>query len=178
MKTKYYFVRNINGFTTEDVVYTVFIGTSRRELSKLELIKCYAHDCGMYFKPVDQDSRQTIMNLANSLFKGAALPMMYLRTTAVSAGELYDMIINDSFVKFESELCCTRPWFFLMGLLDPHSSFYRPAISYCNTTCPTKRKYLSHKSQEGIIDTLIKIGLILAAFLCSGYLEGIEKYAY
>ena len=178
MKHRYIFIRNLNGFGVDDVVYHVWIGDSSRELTKLELIRCYCKDTGFYFKLYDDNVSKSIWNLASSLFKGTSMPTLYLRTAHVSASELFDLIVDNAFVSFENSLTVSRAWSFVNMVLSP-SSYFQNQLSRCNTSCPPSgRQYLSHDHGGEILSVAIKVGLILGLFLTSGYLEHIERCIY
>lgn len=178
MKRYYYFVRNLNGFSPDDVVYKVAVGSSMREHAKMVLVSEFARDCGMYFQPVSDVSDRAIDALANSLFKGSSFALMYLRRADVSISELYQMIMDDSFIAFEKSLCEPATKFRMLSLLSP-SFFFNNHTSDCNTSCqPSRRKYLSRA--EGYENTRVLIGvcLILVLFMLAGYLEGLERWTY
>lgn len=178
MKRYYYFVRNLNGFGSDDVVYKVAVGSSMREHAKMVLVSEFAKDCGMYFQPVSDVSDRAIDSLANSLFKGTSFALMYLRRANVSISDLYQMIVDDSFTTFEKTLCEPATKFRLLSLLSP-SFFFFNQPSVCNTSCqPRRRKYLS--LAEGSENTRVFIGvcLILVLFMLAGYLEGLERWTY
>ena len=178
MKRYYYFVRNLNGFGPDDVVYKVAVGSSMREHAKLTLVSEFAKDCGMYFHPVSDVSDRAIDSLANSLFKGTSFALMHLRRANVSISGLYQMIVDDSFTAFEKNLAEPSAKIRLLSLLSP-SFFFINHTSNSNTTCqPRRRKYLS--LAEGSENTRVLIGvcLILVLFMLAGYLEGLERWTY
>lgn len=178
MKRYYYFVRNLNGFCPDDVIYKVAVGSSMREHAKMVLVSEFARDCGMYFQPVSDVSDRAISSLANSLFKGTSFALMYLRKANVSISDLYQMIVDDSFVTFEKNLSEPATKFRLLSLISP-SFFFINQPSKCITTCqPSRSKYLSHA--KGLQNTNVAIAfcLILGLFMLAGYLEGLEKATY
>lgn len=178
MKHYFYFVRNLNGFNSNDVVYKVGIGASMRDHVKFELVRQFASDCGMYFCPVSEESDRALDLLAKNLFPGTSFSRLYLRRADLSISELYKMILDDSFISFERLLVENRNTFRLLSQLSPSFNFLNHTIK-CNTTCqPYRRKYLSHA--EGAENTRAFIGfcLILALFLISGYLEGLERCTF
>lgn len=178
MKRYYYFVRNLNGFGANDVVYKVAIGTSMREHAKMVLVSEFAKDCGMYFQPVSDMSDRAIDSLANSLFKGSSFALMHLRRANVSISELYRMIVDDSFTTFEKSLCEPANKTRLLSLLSP-SFFFINQPSNCDTKCqPRRRKYLSHAEGSENTRVLIGVCLILVLFALAGYLEGLERWTY
>lgn len=178
MKRYYYFVRNLNGFCPNDVVYKVAVGSSMREHAKMVLVSEFAKDCGIYFQPVSDVSDRAISSLANSLFKGTSFALMYLRRANVSISELYQMIVDDSFVTFERNLTEPTTKFRLLSLLSP-SFFFINQPSKCITSCqPSRSKYLSHAKGSENTQVLISVWLILGLFLLAGYLEGLERWTY
>lgn len=178
MKRYYYFVRNLNGFGSDDVIYKVAVGSSMREHAKMVLVSEFARDCGMYFQPVSDVSDRAISSLANSLFKGTSFALMYLRRANVSISDLYQIIVDDSFVTFEQNLTEPTTKFRLLSLLS-QSFFFINKPSKCITSCqPSRSKYLS--PAEGSENTRVLIGvcLILVLFMLAGYLEGLERWTY
>ena len=178
MKRYYYFVRNLNGFGSDDVVYKVAVGSSMREHAKMILVTEFARDCGMYFQPVSDKSDRAISSLANSLFKGTSFALMYLRRANVSISDLYQMIVDDSFITFERNLTEPKTKFRLLSLLSP-SFFFINQPSKCITSCqPSRSKYLSPAEGSENTHVLISVWLILGLFLLAGYLEGLERWTY
>ena len=161
MKRYYYFVRNLNGFGSDDVVYKVAVGSSLREHAKMVLVSEFAKDCGMYFQQVSDVSDRAISSLANSLFKGTSFALMYLRRANISISDLYQMIVDDSFVTFEQNLTEPATKFQLLSLLSP-SFFFINQPSKCITSCqPSRSKYLSHAKGSQNASVAIAFGLIL-----------------
>ena len=178
MKRYYYFVRNLNGFGSDDVVYKVAVGSSMREHAKMVLVSEFARDCGMYFQPVSDKSDRAISSLANSLFKGTSFALMYLRRANVSISDLYQMIVDDSFITFERNLTEPKTKFRLLSLLSP-SFFFINQPSKCITSCqPSRSKYLSPAEGSENTHVLISVWLILGLFMLAGYLEGLERWTY
>lgn len=176
MKRYYYFVRNLNGFCPDDVVYKVAVGSSMREHAKMILVSEFARDCGMYFQPVSDVSDRAINSLANSLFKGTSFALMYLRRANISISDLYQMIVEDSFVTFEKNLAEPTTKLRLLSLLSPSFFFINQPIK-CITSCqPSRSKYLSHDEGSENTQVLISVWLILGLFLLAGYLEGLERW--
>lgn len=178
MKRYYYFVRNLNGFGSDDVVYKVAVGSSMREHAKMVLVSEFARDCGMYFQPLSDVSDRAINSLANSLFKGTSFALMYLRRANISISDLYQMIVDDSFIAFEKNLAEPTTKLRLLSILSP-SFFFINQPSKCITSCqPSRSKYLSHAKGSENTHVLISVCLILVLFMLAGYLEGLERWTY
>ena len=178
MKRYYYFVRNLNGFGSDDVVYKVAVGSSMREHAKMVLVSEFARDCGMYFQPVSDVSDRAINSLANSLFKGTSFALMYLRRANISISDLYQMIVDDSFTTFEKNLTEPTTKLRLLSLISPSFFFINQPFK-CITSCqPSRSKYLSHAEGYENTHVLISVCLILVLFMLAGYLEGLERWTF
>ncbi len=178
MKSYFYFVRNLNGFKSDDVVYKVAVGVSFKDVAKMSLVQEFAKDCGMYFERVSNTSDASITLLAKSLFPGSSYPEVYLRTAVVSIHQLYKMILDDSFLSFEKNLAFPKAHVQMLSHFSP-SFKLRNSTSSSITICPSlRRKYLSQSEGAQFTRACIGFGLILGLFLLSGYLEGIERLTY
>lgn len=178
MKHYYYFVRNLGGFGSDDVVYKVAVGSSMREGAKCELLKCYARDCGFYFHQVSEESDRAIENLAKSLFQGSAFSTLYLRRANLSITDLYRLVIEDGLDAFEKNLTTTPQTFRLLSQLSPSFFFLNRSIKSITKCQPYRRKYLSPEKGSDITRALIGFCLILVLFIISGYLEGLERWTF
>lgn len=178
MKRKYLFVRQVNHFTMDDVVYHVWVGNSQRELTQLALVQCYCKDCGFFLQPWSDRTAKSVQYLANGLFPGTSASLFLLKRDNVTISELYQMILDDSFTAYEKKLARPKGWSTILCLFDPSLQRYQTQ-SKCNTSClPFLRKYLSDGMEDGLFKAAIAFCLILALFLTSGYLEGIERLWY
>ena len=178
MKRKYLFVRKMNHFSVDDVVYHVWVGNSQRELTQLALVQCYCKDCGLFMQPWSDRTAKSVQNLANGLFPGTSAAIFLLKRADVTISELYQMILDDSFTAYEKRLARPKGWSTILHLFDPSLQRYQTQ-SKCNTSClPLIRKYLSDSMKDDFTRATIAFCLILALFLTSGYLEGIERSLY
>lgn len=176
MKKNYLFARNLGRFSREDVLYIVSVGSSQREQVKFDLVQEYCKDCGIYFQPVSDRTDTVIRNLASSLFSGCLWPSLMVRKATVSITQLYDMIIDDSFIAFEMSHHPQRHFFHLMHHIDPHFLHHFP-ISKSNTLLPTqRRKNLKSSERESIGQAIIGFCLILLTFVVAGYICGTESW--
>lgn len=178
MKRKYLFVRKVNQFGYDDVVYHVWVGSSQRELTLLALVQCYCKDCGLFFHQWNDTTAKSVQNLANGLFPGTSASIFLLKRADITIWELYQMILDDSFTAYEKSLARPKGWAKIIQLFDP-SIFRYQNVSKCNTLClPLIRKYLSDGMEDSLFKAAIAFCLILALFLTSGFLEGIERSLY
>lgn len=178
MKRKYLFVRKVNRFSVDDVVYHVWVGSSQRELTQLSLVQCYCEDCGLFFHQWSDRTAKSVQYLAKSLFPGTSASIFLLKRADVTISELYQMILDDSFTAYEKRLARPKGWATIIRIFDP-AVFQYQNESKCNTLClPFIRKYLSDGMEDSLFKAAIAFCLILVLFLTSGYLEGIERLWY
>lgn len=176
MKKNYLFARNLGKFSRDDVLYIVSVGSSQREQVKFDLVQEYCKDCGIYFQQVSDRTDTVIRNLASSLFSGCLWPSLMVRKATVSITQLYNMIIDDSFIAFEMSHHPQRHFFHLMHHIDPHFIHHFP-ISKSDTLLPTKRrKNLKSSERESIGQAIIGFCLILLTFVVAGYICGTESW--
>lgn len=176
MVNYWYFVRDIGKATTETVVYHVKVGTSSREQIKFELVRNYCKDCGLYFRQISDTSDRAVRNLEKRLFPDSRLFVSPLRRTTISIGDLYALIIDDSFDSYEASLCEKKATFIIKNLISP--SFYaknqRKKITSSLPTHP--RKYLKWRHEDDYYSFLIGSAMVIISFLVAAFLEG--KFVY
>lgn len=171
----YYFVRKLNDFGIDDVVFLVRVGESQREQTKLALLQEYCKDCGFYLRIRGDESDKAIGMLRESVYKGWHYLFSPLKVAQLSISELYRMIIDDTIEFYEKSLVQTRFTHNFRRKIDPNFLFsqnrkknvIRPAIG--------KRKYL--KSGQGVdaFGAVFGFALIIAVFLLAGWLEGMAN---
>lgn len=178
MKQRFIFIRSMNGFSVNDVVYHVWVGTSKRDQVTLSLVQEYAQDCGIFFEPYSENVGLALNHLAESLMHGSFWARLSLRRADLEISELYKLIVDDSFDSYESNLFFKPAHFHLLSLISP-SYYLSNKNHFCNTSCHAlRRKYLSLGDiSEGTRVTIL-VGLILALIASSMYLESIERYFY
>lgn len=179
MKTKYLYVPNGDGITANSVVIWLFVGTSRRDRTKLKLLECYANDIGGFLRIADGDTDYWLDSHAAKLFHGSKVPRLHLTSASMSINECYQHTIDgdlDLYVKNKP-----KPTNFLSTLirLDPE---YMRSVSK-NHVLPSaqagKSKYLSHSLGSCVFYSLMPIWLILGCAIidrlgeiCLNYLFG------
>lgn len=174
MKTKYCFIRNPHHFTREDVVYTVYVGTSEREQVLLTVINEYVKDTGMYFRKWSNTVDMALMELRSHLFPDSIQTRFFLRTASVNVTDLYRLIIDDSWSSFENSLTTPRAQFHLVSMLSPSFFFANSPIRKKSFAFSVQRQNLSHNVDSELISAVVNFGLILILFLIGGYLEGVS----
>lgn len=172
MKKKFYFIRQMAKFDTNDVLYVVYVGTSVNEFSKYCQVREISKDCGYYFEPVSTISDQALDNLHKSVFKGLPKWKISFRSQSVSISKLYKMIEEDSFAKNEANMASSLD---LQYFYFKHNPEWREAHSsyvlrreFANST----RKNLSQSKRDDLVSALIGAGLFLVLYLIECYLNG------
>lgn len=178
MKHYFYFVRTAGKVTVDTFVYRVSVGSSSKEQTKCALIKEYSKDCGFYFEKVSGSSDAAIRHLENSLFPGTSFFTSPLRRVTISVGTLYDMIIDDSFIFFESSFKEKKGTFLFHSVIDPKILFINNKKKNLLTTAFPSRKYLKSETDADFDKFLIGSTLVAIIFLCAAWLEGNYGYIF
>lgn len=162
MKSKYCFVRHFGKLSPGDFIYTVWVGTSTRDVVKLRLVQEYCKDTGIYFKRWDSQV-DSALSLAEKPFrKSGNVTSSPFEKPSITIRQLYSMIIDDSFELFEASFVPSH--FSLWLNLRNNLNF----IGYqnrkkCNTSChPYQRKNLSRRNLRDNIVTAMVGGIVLA----------------
>lgn len=171
----YYFVRNLNSFGIDDVVFLVRVGESQREQVKLALLREYCRDCGFYLRIRDEESDKAINMLRDSVYKGWHYLFSPLKVANLSISELYRMIIDDTIESYEKTLVQTRFSYNFRRKIDPNFLFSQKSQKIVKGPAIGKRKYL--KSRQGVdaYGAVFGFALILAVFLLAAWLEGMAQ---
>lgn len=173
MKHYYYFIRQTGKFSPEDFVYKVAVGSSQRDQVKLELVRQYAADCGMYFHEVSTESDNALDLLASSLFKGTRFSRLFLKTCRTDITTLYRTIIDWSWQDLEASQFNSSMWFRQMMCADPK---YMPIMSKSRakpSTATEQRKNLSADMSQCPQFVAINFGLILFLFLLDSFVNAL-----
>lgn len=178
MVSYYYFVRDMGRASRKSVIYRVKVGTSDREQVKYALVREFCRDCGHYFRIVSDCSDQAIRNLEKRLFPGYRFMVRPLARVTVSISQLYQLIIDDSFVRFEKQLTEKKGFYRFHSIIDP--IFHANQSKKKNQSIlPTpSRKYLKSGHAAGLDSFLIGSAIVAIIFLLAGFLEGKIVYGF
>lgn len=174
MKSKFCFIRNPQWPQAGDFIYQVWVGSSLREFAKLKLVEEYCKDVGFYFEKWCPDVDAKIDD-AKRRFRVKSNPIAHpFNIASVTISQLFEMIIDDSLVKFESEHATTEATRWQM--LHHTISYYQSQTkSPCNTTCsPCSRKYLSLRERSERLNAAISVLAIVALL----YLDAFISYIF
>lgn len=172
----YYFVRNLNSFGMDDVVFLVRVGDSQREQIKLALLREYCKDCGFYLRIRGEESDKAIDMLRGSVYKGWNYLFSPLKVAPLSISQLYRLILDDSIGAYEKSLVQTRFSYNFRRKIDPNFLFSQ--YSKKNVIRPATGTRKNLKSGQGIdaFGAVFGFALILAVFLLAAWLEGTVQY--
>lgn len=176
MKRYYYFVRRMVGFSVQDIIYKVSVGSSNREQMKHELVKCFAADCGIYYQPVSDTSDAAVEHLVKSICCSFSISQSPVRMIELNICDLYRVIMDDSFDLFENSLPRPRGYNLFRRKIDP-VFYFKSQKSKSSPKLPSsQRKYLKSVQEESMNSFLINSVIIIIIFLVAGYFEG--HYGY
>lgn len=143
MKSKFCFIRNFGLMQPGSFVYHVMVGTSEREQIKFALVREYCEDTGVYFRRWSDDVDMALAFAANGWTSPFSLSINPFRHVTININTLYQLIIDDSFARFEANAPATKTELWLQFQKDPQG-ILRKSTAVSNTKCPAqKRKNLS-----------------------------------
>lgn len=167
----WYFFRELNRPSVESVVYYIKVGESSRQQTKHALVREFCRDCGLYFEPISRTSDDAIRQLENSLFSGLNWFARKLRRVTISIDELYELIINDSFVSFEKSLAEKKGYSYFRSMVDPSFFFALNKLKKIKTPASPSRKYLKYGKGASVNSFLINSVAVLIVWLITAYFE-------
>lgn len=134
MKSGYYFVRHSGGLFVGITIYRVWVGSSLKDGAKKKLVELFCKENDLPFVKWSQEVNSLITQFKDK-FKvdGCALASPY-RTASISISQLYKLIVDDSFNKFEAENYSTPFEIYLNHRNDPNF-VARENRKYRNTSC-------------------------------------------
>ncbi len=150
-------------------VYHVMVGTSEREQIKFALVREFCEDTGVYFRRWSDDVDKALAFAANGWTSPFSLSIDPFRHVSVNIETLYQLIIDDSFAKFESKAPATKTELWLQFQKDPQG-ILRKSAAVSNTPCPAlKRKNLSFDRLTDGGKFLVGSMLVLIIFVLHAY---------
>jgi hypothetical protein len=167
----WYFFREMNRPTVESVVYYIKVGESSRQQTKFALVREFCKDCGLYFEPISQVSDEAIRQLENSLFSGSNWFARKLRRATISIDELYELIIDDSFVSFEKCLAEKKSYSYFRSMVDPSFFFAQNKLKEIKIPASPVRKYLKYGKGTSVNSFLINSVAVLIVWIITAYFE-------
>lgn len=171
MKSKYCFIRHPEKLCPGDFVYHLYVGSSLREQTKFALIQEFCNDCGLYLRRWSDDVDRCLELAAKSWRSKESTISHPFRGAQVSVNELWKMIIDDSFDKFEATMPASKFEIYL----SHHSStkFIRCAnkTKVSQNADLTRRKNLSSNQQDSRVSLAIASGFILLLLMLHSLFE-------
>lgn len=164
MKSYYVFIRDYEKLVPGSFIYDVAVGQSQREQVKLELLKCYCRDCGLFFE-LRSDTVDTAITLAKDPWCwGKNRWKNPFRRVKISIKDLYEMILDDSFTSFEASYIESQTAIHQKFHDDPRYIQWANKISRI-TKCPTlQRKNLSDGNYDSGVIATMAVAFILGSY--------------
>lgn len=176
MSHYYYFVRNLNSFGVDDVVFLVRVGESQREQIKLALLREYCKDCGFYLRIRGEESDKAIQMLRGSVYKSWHYLFSPLKVANLSISQLYRLIIDGNIEAYEKSLNQTRFSYNFRRKIDPNFLFSQFSKKNVIRPATGTRKNLKPGERIDAYGAVFGFALILAIFLFAAWLEGMAQY--
>lgn len=103
MKSKFYFVRHSGGLNVGETIYHVWVGTSLREKAKQKLVEIFCRENDLPFVPWSL-AVDSLIEQQMAKYKADGCKGRYpYRTASITISKLYQLIIEDSFERFEAD---------------------------------------------------------------------------
>lgn len=144
MKTYFKFMRKRNAFQPEDVVYHVAVGNTSREICDLVSVKEVCKHLEYYFEVVNDESDEFICKAHKMAFKGISMLRVNFRHVSISINSLKQLIISNSFAKYESQLTVNIELEYFLHINDPIWLLNHKSFVLQNSYSPVQRKNLRH----------------------------------
>lgn len=176
MKCKYCFIRKSDGLNIGDVIYVVWAGSYMREVAKLETVKAYCRDVGLYFEKWSclVDSQLEIAKAKYST-DGNPITSPFI-TVSITIDKLYALIIDDSFEAFESKLNLTQfeKWQRYRNTIQYHqANQHRNVI---RNACQSRRKNLSVRCRREAETASMCAAAILILIVLDGIISNLMNW--
>lgn len=134
MKSGYYFVRHSGGLFVGITIYRIWVGSSLKDGAKKKLVELFCKENDLPFVKWTTEVDSLICQFKDKFkMDGCALASPY-RTASISISQLYRLIIDDGFNKFEAENYSTPFEIYLNHQNDP-DFIARKNRKSCDTSC-------------------------------------------
>lgn len=97
MKSKHIFIHSAGMITTETVIYTVYIGTSKEDRTLLEQCRFLQQSTDFFFELYNNTVADFIYNIAKSLYPDCTLPLLRLRQVVLNSREFSKLLRDNVF---------------------------------------------------------------------------------
>lgn len=147
MKSKYVFIRNWPTMEVGDFVYSVWVGSSRRELAKLFLLREYCQDCGLFLQKNSWEVCSQLEQAKEKFRKDGNQYADPFRHASINVSDLYRMIVDDSLNAFEAKQVETKSSLWWNFHDDPEFVQTINKLNVTQNASPSRRKNLSPRKR-------------------------------
>lgn len=134
MKSRYYFVRHSGGLFVGITIYHVWVGSSLKDGAKKKLVELFCKENDLPFMKWSQEVLSLIDQFTDKFKVDGCILASPYRTASISINQLYHLIVDDGFNKFEAENYSTPFEIYLNHRNDP-DFVARENRKYRNTSC-------------------------------------------
>lgn len=178
MKTKYCYIPDVENFNFETRVYFVYVGESKRELAQCRFVDRYACEHGAFWRIYDADTCYFLKTIGYKPFDYDEAASLHIRSLEFDIPAFVGHLQNDDLDLVKVPAYVIRNTMHQLSCLAPsfHIQNYAQRIGKKCLTVP--RHNLSHDNMGELVKAAGNFCLILAIFLLSAYLDGIEHLFY
>lgn len=97
MKTKYKYMHAVGAITTDTVLYTVTVGSNKRDRSLLQKAMFLTTGSEHYFQVNNNETAEFCFKVAKSLYPDAIMPLSVMKTECITIAQLVRFITDNDF---------------------------------------------------------------------------------
>lgn len=162
MKQKFALVRSVAKFSTDTVIFHLFVGSSSRDQIKLHLVEQFCDYMGYFLRIEDEDTCYLLELKARELRPESRLPMLWIKSVSWDIQRFHRELMKSNLDVIEKNILTTRANRDMLHVLDADYFFNHSQISTIPRANQSIRKNLSQET-EGIKDTLLGAAIWLSA---------------
>lgn len=178
MKTKYCYIPNVENFTDETRIYAVYVGSSNREIAQCRMVDRYANEHGAFWRPWDGDTEFYLKSLGYKFFTYSEDASLFNRRLDFELPSFVKHIQNNDLDMVRTPANVVRNIRHQLNCLAPSFHIQNSSQRIGKKCLTVPRHYLSHDNMGELVKAVGNFCLILAIFLLSAYLDGIEHLFY
>ena len=174
MTHKFIFVRDIEHFSPESIVFYVWIGESTKEVRNQRVINSYAAVSGAWFEKVSSSVMERLIQVSGSFVSTLDNVDVSFRSAYVSSSEFVRILTGEGLESYETNLVESNAKHLMRFVLSSNYHLMCKAKGRIKPLLALSRKNLSPEFRDGLGRAVIGFGLILAFGLISAILDAIE----
>lgn len=174
MTHKFIYVRDLENFSPQSVVYYIFIGESEAEVRRMRIINTYASVSGAWFEKVSSSVMERLIQLSGRFTSTFDNVCVEYQSAYVSSNEFVRILKGQGLKSYESSLMESNAKNLMRFMLSSDFHLMCMAKGKIKPLLSLARKNLSPEYRSELGRAVVGFGLILAFGLLSAILDAIE----